>query len=311
MQDHLLFAMLALLCNAAFAGPRRLFLACGTAHVSQLPAHLLRTLERKLNREHRSDKQREIRGIILAALVAVGATIFGYMLSWMLAGNLQFVELLILAACLPVRECIDIALGVRKHLLAGNIVKARQVLEGTPWRHHALLDEFGVARAAIENVAIQLCCKILAPLFWYLLLGLPGLFMSKLVYMLQETLALAPAQPKSFAKASISLSQFMHVIPVQIGAYLCLMAGAFLPSGKWRQAGVFLLGHWGAPLHVLSLAGVASVLGLSLGGPSSVYVSSQWIDAGTVRASGGDVLRAVYLFGLALLLLLVLLGALA
>lgn len=308
MHDHLLVAILALLLNAVLAGPRSWLLASGLSSVSRFPAHLLRTLERKLNRDHRSEKERETRGILLVAMVVIDAVILGYLLAWVCSGSLGFLELFIVAACVPVRACIDIALAIHKQLRAGDIAKARQALEGTPWKHHALLDEFGVARAAIELAAVHWACKIVAPLFWYVLLGLPGLFLSKMVYLLQEVIS-PPNQPASaFAKATIGLNHFLHVVPVRLAVYVCLVASLFLPFGKWREASARMAGGWNASLHQVALLGFASVLGISLGGPSSPYLAGQWVEAGTVRTTARDVKRSLVLFGLSCLLLMVFSG---
>ena len=42
------------------------------------------------------------------------------------------------------------------------------------------LDAHGVARAAIESLAENFSDGVVAPVFWYLLLGLPGLFAYKM-----------------------------------------------------------------------------------------------------------------------------------
>lgn len=310
MHDHLLVAILALCLNAVFAGPRSWLLASGLSSLFQFPAHVLRTLERKLNRDHRSEKERETRGILLVTMVVIDAVVLGYVLAWLCSGNLGFVELLIVAACVPVRACVDIGLAIHKQLQAGDIAKARQALEGTPWKHHALLDEFGVARAAIELAAVHWACKIVAPLFWYVLLGLPGLLLSKLVYLLQEVISPANQPVSSFAKATVGLNHFLHVVPVRLAAYICLIASLFLPSGKWREASARMAGGWRASLHQVALLGFAAVLGISLGGPSSAYLPGQWVEAGTVRTTAHDVKRALVLLGLSCLLLLVFFGLL-
>ena len=41
------------------------------------------------------------------------------------------------------------------------------------------LDEAGVARAAIESAAENFSDGVVAPAFWFLLLGLPGMFVYK------------------------------------------------------------------------------------------------------------------------------------
>jgi adenosylcobinamide-phosphate synthase len=43
------------------------------------------------------------------------------------------------------------------------------------------LDEHGVCRAAIETAAESLCDGVVAPVFWYVLFGFPGLIIYKAV----------------------------------------------------------------------------------------------------------------------------------
>ena len=310
MHDHALFIIIALLLNAAVAGPRAWYVACGIPLLTRLPAQVLRTLERKLNREHRSEKEREIRGMVLVAIVVLFAVLLGWSLSHLLMKNLSFVELLIVTACLPVREAIDIALAVRKGLVSGNIAQARLALEGTPWRHHALMDEAGLSRAAIEILAIQFAIKIVGASFWYLLFGLSGLLMSKLVYLLHEVTGVSASAQGNFGKSVQAFHQLIHIIPAHIAAVLWLVAAPFLPSGNWTQAAAGVRARFGEIPETLALACAACVLGISLGGPGSVYAGGQWLGSGSARVGTRDILRGLYLFSLLCLLLLVCFGAL-
>ena len=310
MHDHALFLILALLLNASFGGPRALYVGLGASALARLPASVLRSLERKLNREHRSEKEREIRGMVLVAAVVVFSVFAGWSLAHLLMHNLSFGELLIVTLCLPVRQAIDIAGGVRKALMGGSLPMARQNFEGTPWRHHAMLDEAGLCRASIEFLVIQFSLKIVCPLFWYLLFGLSGLFMSKLIYTLHEVATGSVSAQGNFGKAAEGFHQLIHIIPAHIAALLWLVAAPFIGGGRWGVAAAQLRAHTNSAPELLSLATAASVLGVTLGGPGSVYLRGKWVGTGTQRPGAADILQALYLFALLCLLLLVCLGAL-
>lgn len=252
----------------------------------------LRELERKLNREHRTLDERARRGTLLVVLAVAAGLLCGWVLGLVQSYMLNVV---LLAVCLPVRAVWERLSAIKKHLQANNLAAARDALAGTPCRHHALLDVHGVARAAIEWQAVQFAEKILAPLFWFMLLGLPGFLASKILCLLRETLA-----DKLFAKTADSAHRLLHFLPARLAAGLWMVAILFLPSRPWQPtASVISAGIVSPqPPYALALLCVASALNLSLGGPLSAYVPHTWIGTGTARAGHGDVARARFLYGL-------------
>ncbi|MDE3060775.1 MAG: cobalamin biosynthesis protein [Pseudomonadota bacterium] len=300
--DRALIIVSALVLNVLLAGPRPLYIALGAVRLSRFPAKAVRGLERRLNRDHRSEAEREARGMILVLTAALGSLILGWLLGWLFQKNLA--EILIVMLALPVRPAWDIASGIGKKLKAGDANGAKQVLAGTPWRHYAVLDEYGAARAGIETLAASFSEKILAPVFWYLLFGLPGLFLSKAVYLLRETLP----PDLAFSEAARTAHMLLHYIPSRLAAILWLLASLFLPSSEPRIAAGQIMPKWlAAPPLALSLLSAAGVLKLSLGGPVSVY-AKEWQGNGNPRPLAADVRRALRLFALLHLLLLILVG---
>jgi len=305
--ERSLFALCALLLNVVLAGPRQWYGAFGLSDWFRTPATLVRDAERKLNREHRSLKEREWRGALLTSLVLAGSLIAGWFFGWLFRHGLEFAELLVLTAALPVRPTWDRVSQLRKNLYAGNLQAARQALAGTAWRHHALLDEYGLGRAGIELLAVNFSEKIVAPVFWYLLLGLPGLFASKSLALLQETLT-QRGGAEGFGKAARSVHYWLHYLPSRLAALLWLAASLFLPWVKLRETAKQIAGGVnGAAPQIVSLLSAAAVLKLTLGGPASIY-AQRWIGSGTSRPASSDVKRALYVFALLDLLLFILLG---
>lgn len=305
--ERALLALCALVLNAALAGPRHFYTGLKFAGLARLPAKALRDLERRLNREHRSPSQRAARGWLIGVVLLAASLLAGWILEGLLHRNLAFAELALLAFLLPVRPLWDCAAEIRKSLQSEQLTTAREALEGTVFRHHALLDEHGMARAAIELLAVGAAEKIISPLFWYLLLGLPGLFAAKTLSLFQETAAVS----QEFGRAAHRLAAAIHYIPSRLMALLWLAAGLFLPTSPVREAAISIGNRLAddSP-HRLALRVAAATLKISLGGPSSPY-AAEWLGTGTAKAMPSDIRRALHAFAFLHVLVAVALGLLA
>ncbi|MFX6296487.1 CobD/CbiB family cobalamin biosynthesis protein, partial [Acinetobacter baumannii] len=62
-----------------------------------------------------------------------------------------------------------------------DVPAARKAVGMIVGRDTAALDEAGVSRAAIESLAESFCDGVVAPLFWLLVLGLPGIWAYKAI----------------------------------------------------------------------------------------------------------------------------------
>ena len=309
--DKIVLIISALLLNILLAGPKRLWAPLGLAHYFALPASFLRHSERKLNRSHRSLEQRKIRGLILVMAVMLLDIFAGWICTAMFSGEGQFFEIILLAMLLPVRQTWDVASQIHTHLRAGNIVSAKMVLEGSSWRHYMLLDEHGIARAGIEMLAVQFSEKVIAPIFWYVLLGLPGLFISRSLYLLVETLSALAADdsPRGFGDAAITTHFFFHYIPARITALLWAVVSVFSPASDMNVIMKDIVSDlWIVTPQSAVLTLAANAVGGALGGPASAYASGAWLGTGTVKITTVHLRRAMYLFALLQLFLLLGLG---
>lgn len=311
MIDRAFLILCSLLLNAALAGPRRWYVALGLATVARYPAAWIRDAERRLNRDHRSFKERESRGMVLVVFVLAASLVLGAAGNWLLQRNFHFLEILFIGLLLPVRPTWDCVSQIRQGLHGGDLAKAKQALEDTAWKHHALMDEYGVARAGIEMLAVHFSEKILAPVLWYLVLGLPGLLMSKAIYLLQETLVRPGDSGQGFGKAARQAHAVLHYIPSRLAAVFWLAACVFMPAAKLRRAARQVSdGMKGRTPQAMSLLAAASVLGMSLGGPNSVYAQGGWIGNGTPKPMAADVKRGLMFFAVLHLFLFVFVGVL-
>jgi adenosylcobinamide-phosphate synthase len=298
--DRAVLILSALLVNAAFAGPRGLYAPLKLDRFARMPASVIGKAERKLDREHRSLREREARGMVFVALVVLGCVGMGAALGWIFSYNLQFLEIVFLAVMLPVRPSWDRVRQLQKYLKQGDVAAARQTLENTPWRHHALLDPSGMARAGVEYLGVQFSAKILAPVLWFCVAGLPGFLCARAVYLIVETLNRPADGQQGFGKLARQVHFVMDYVPVRFAALLWVAASFFLTTAEPVAAGkrIWTEGQAAPDSQSYMLLAVAQVLKLSLGGPMSAYGDKRWWGNGAVKAMPADVARALYLFAL-------------
>lgn len=308
--NHAFIAAIALLLHGLFAGLRRFY--AGTKYEAwlNLPVRVIQWLERKLNRSERSVGDRRIRGGLVVAVCLTMAVVTGLAALWLVSLFYLGVilEILLVTLAISLRPAVDRALEVHSRLQSGDLPAARHALAGTAWRNYALLDEHGVARAAMEKVVVDFADKTVSPLGWYLLLGLPGVLVSRALNLLAETLR---GHRRQFGYVAYRLDHWLHFIPGQIAALLLALAALFLPFGKPGQAlAAIIAADFTIPARNGVVAAAAYALNVTLGGPADVYADhADWIGSGSARVLPRDILRALILTGLAALCLLLLLLA--
>ena len=170
----ILLAALAL--DAVLGDPRWL------PHPVRLMGALTGLLDRALNRERFGATARVILGA-LAVLLVVGASAAA---GWAIAEQAAalrwgwFAELALVAVLLAQRSMADHMVRVARALDAG-VEPAQAAVRHIVGREVKPLDGHGIARAAIESGAENYSDGVVAPAFWYLLFGLPGLLAYKAV----------------------------------------------------------------------------------------------------------------------------------
>ena len=82
-----------------------------------------------------------------------------------------------------------------------------------------------VRTAALETLAENLSDGVVAPLFWYLLLGVPGMLAYKMVNTLDSMVGYHNDKYEYFGKFSAKMDDFFNFIPARLSA-LCMIAGA-------------------------------------------------------------------------------------
>jgi adenosylcobinamide-phosphate synthase len=266
--------------------------------------------DRKLNRDIRSDADRRVRGVITVAVLIGAASALGWVAARLCRDSLAgaAIEILLIAILVAQRSLYDHVAAVGRALVQGGLGAGRDAVSHIVGRDPASLDAYGVARAAIESLAENFSDGVVAPVFWYLLLGLPGLFAYKMANTLDSMIGHTTQHYRAFGWAAARLDDVVNLAPARLSGALIAAAAIFSRDGRPDRAVAIMLRD--ARKHRSPNAGwpegaMAGALGLALAGPrryAEGVVADPWVGEGSARAAPADIARALSLYRLACLI---------
>ena len=145
--------------------------------------------------------------ILKGGLFATGLILGVYLLTY---GLLHFKTLI--TEVKAVFEAVDCSTE------AGRIQVARIVGRDT-----ASLSPQEIRTAALETLAENLSDGVVAPMFWFLLLGLPGMAAYKMVNTLDSMIGYRTERYRDFGRIAARLDDFANYIPARLTAFLMLL----------------------------------------------------------------------------------------
>jgi adenosylcobinamide-phosphate synthase len=273
-------------------------------HPVRLIGALVALLDRKLNREHRSDAERRRRGILLVIFVCASSAALGVAAAW-LARQVPFgwlLELALIISLLAQRSLFQHVRRVGEALRSDGLEAACAQVAHIVGRDVRQLDDHGVARAAIESCAENFSDAVVAPAFWYILFGLPGMLVYKAVNTMDSMIGHCSPRYRAFGWAAARLDDIANLIPARLAGLFIALAGLGVPDADARRGLRTMIedaGKHRSPNAGWPEAAMAGALGLSLAGPRrypGLVVNDPWIGAGTAQATARDVTRALSLF---------------
>lgn len=296
-------ALAALMLDAAVGWPGSLYARIG--HPVGGFARLITTCDRLWNRPQFGFAARRMLGVVTVLLLVLLAGGGAWILQCLLfaqLGTLGWIAVALLAwPALAQRSLFEHVRPVAVALDAGDLPGARRAVGRIVGRDTAALDEAGVARAAIESLAESFCDGIAAPLFWLLLLGLPGVWIYKAINTADSMIGHREERWRAFGWAAARSDDLLNLIPARLSGLLLCIAGAGGWRTLWRDASNHASPNAGWPE-----AAMAGALGLRLAGPiayDGVMHDKPWIGDGRIHATARDIRRALGIHVRACLLL--------
>ncbi len=315
--EPMFLLLLALAIDAAFGNLLRR--AIPFRHPDRLIEGLVRTFEARLNREQRSAATRLIRGLLLVLFVLAIAAAVAAVIS-LVAGFAPFgwaIVLAVLLALVSQHRPFVAARNVSRVLEALPAAGSDDAGQDLPLlsAHGGGLettrDTFASARGAAERLAGGYAFGLAGAVFWFALLGIPGLILYRTIAVMGRELDETQPRNHLFGLTPTRLFEAVAWLPVRLAGVLLALAAVFVQGAHPGVALATMAGGTrghaarGAAWPIAALAGA---LGLSLAGPRPLDEASgglvPWIgpSGGRAKVTALDLRRALFLYVVAGLL---------
>ena len=298
---HAFIAPLALLVERWLGYSPRLVAAIG--HPVMWFGKVIDYLETRLNTAKRTDRQRRDAGMVALALLLLLVLVLTLSIQQAvraIPGGWIF-EILLATPFLAQKE-LGRAVRAVADALRSSLDEGREAVSHIVGRDPLALDEAGVSRAAIETLAESTCDGVVAPWFWLVLFGLPGIALYKAINTADSMIGHLNERYRDYGWAAAKLDDLANWLPARLTAMLITAACFFTPHASPGQA-------WGtarrdarkhaSPNSGWSEAAFAGALGFRLGGPRSYdgeVVDLPSFGDGKSELVGSDILRALELY---------------
>ncbi|THD72019.1 cobalamin biosynthesis protein [Thalassobius vesicularis] len=200
---------LAMLLDAAMGEPKWLW--SRVPHPAVLMGRLIALADQHLN----TGSFRLLRGVATMTALALAALALGALLSCL--GPVA--EILIAAILLAQKSLVQHVQAVADALRL-SVGDGRRAVAMIVGRDTAQMDAPAVSRAAIESAAENLSDGVIAPAFWFLIGGLPGLLLYKITNTADSMIGHRTPRHEQFGWAAARFDDLLNLIPARLTALL-------------------------------------------------------------------------------------------
>jgi adenosylcobinamide-phosphate synthase len=296
-----LLAPIALLLERLVGYPNGLVARIG--HPVMWIGKLISLLDMRLNRDANRRGKGVLALVILLAVTGLVTAVIAWLCRLIPYG---FILEAILASSFLAQKALGDAVRFVAAALRRGLPEGRTAVSHIVGRDPQALDEPGVARAAIESLAESTSDAVVAPLFWLLLLGLPGIALYKAVNTADSMIGHKTERHLEFGWASARFDDLLNLIPARLTALL-IAGGAFFLKGAhpelaWSTALRDANKHE-SPNAGWPEAAMAGALDFRLGGPRSYdgeVVDLPSFGDGRAELKADDIERSLKLYAMTL-----------
>jgi adenosylcobinamide-phosphate synthase len=230
------------------------------------------------------------------AVVLVAANAGSMFLAWLAHAFLLY-------SLLALGDLLHHVWRIETAVRAGDMPRARRGVSALVGRDTDRMDAAACRRAAVESLSENLTDGFVSPLFWYVIAGLPGIVVFKVVSTMDSMVGYKTPRYLRFGWCGARLDDAMNYLPARLTWLVIAAIAAFLPAFSGRKAWRVGLKQHGlllGPNSGWSEAATAGALERRIVGPiwlKGALVTDLWIGEASDPPldSGGDVVRAVVL----------------
>ena len=219
--------------------------------------------------EHRLNQG--LHRMLKGALLAIGLILLVFFVAWYLRYLLQSLHdvAVIIFDAVIIFYCLAGTTLIREvravfHALDRSLEEGRQQVARIVGRDTSELSAQEVRTAALETLAENLSDGVIAPLFWFALLGTPGMLAYKMVNTLDSMIGYKTARYKDFGCWAAHIDDVANYIPARLTALLMILTSGKLRLLKfvWKNGCLHASPNSGYPE-----AALAGILNCRFGGP--------------------------------------------
>ncbi|WP_297797839.1 adenosylcobinamide-phosphate synthase CbiB [uncultured Marinobacter sp.] len=251
--------LLAVLLDRWLGEPRRWHPLVGFGRLAAL-------VERRLNRSPEHTGRSIFLGLLGVLIVVLPVLVVAESLRWALDGwTYLLLQAVVLYFALSIRGLTEHGRAVSDALHSGDLEQAREQVGRIVSRKASELDEQGVASAASESMLENGADAVFASLFWFLVAGIPGVLLHRMVNTLDAMWGYRNERYLYFGRVAARLDDVMNWVPARLTALTyALLGNTRLAWRCWRTQAP----DWDSPNAGPVMAAGAGALEVSLGGPS-------------------------------------------
>lgn len=242
--------------------------------------------DRRLNDPAASDLKRRRNGLtsMVALTIAAAAAGTALTLAFQTITIGWALETLIVTVLLAQKSLLDHVRDVVRALREDGVPAGRKAVSRIVGRDVSAMTRSDICRAAIESAAENFSDGTIAPAFWYLVCGLPGLLVYKMVNTADSMIGHRNETYLQFGYGAAKLDDLLNYIPARVTAGLIVLVAPFQGSTMADTVRVTLAD---ANEHVSPNAGwpeaaMAGAIHTALGGPRSYKgqpLHAPWLNA--------------------------------
>lgn len=249
--------------------------------------------ERHLNKGRR----RVYKGAITAVSLTVSVFVLSSLLVWgaFLIGRWAGILVMSLSVfyCLAAKTLEN---EVREVFRAcdRSLEEGRRQVSRIVGRDTAALSDREVRTAALETLAENLSDGVVAPMFWYLLLGVPGMFAYKMINTMDSMIGYRNERYLQFGRWAARLDDLVNYIPARLTSFLMIASCGNM--NLWKFVRKYGRAH-ASPNSGYPESALAGILGCRFGGPHDYFgetVYKPFIGENDRPVNTGDMGKAIY-----------------
>lgn len=306
---------LALLLDIIIGDPKSIY--ARVPHPIVLIGNLIGLMEKALNRPTHASFFRRDLGCLTILVLAVATGFLGIIISNALAGEMwgAIIQAFLISILLAGKSLAQHIAAVRDGLLNGGLEDGRIAVAAVVGRDTNFLDDAGVARAGIESLAENFSDGVVAPVFWALIFGLPGILVYKTINTADSMIGYKTDRYHQFGWAAARLDDLLNLVPARISGLLIVIASMACRVGSAADGFRSVIrdaGRHRSPNAGYPEAAMAGVLGLKLAGPrryGDEVIEDAWMGDGRENVSPSDINRALRVYWSALTIIFLICAA--